>query len=145
MWELPSVVCKVNKYSRLIKRPCLISGLVSAFGAPVRKTALISGLVPVFVSPVRKTALISGRVPVFVTPVRKIAPISGLETVFVSPVRKTGFISGLVPAVWGGLGMFRKYFLENVDVYSQHPSYLLVRGIVFKVQMLCRGELLLRT
>ena len=111
MWELPSVVCKVNKYSRLIKRPCLISGLV----------------------------------PVFVTPVRKIAPISGLETVFVTPVRKTALISGLVPAVWGGLGVLRKYFLENVDVYSQHPSYLLVRGIVFKVQMLCRGELLVRT
>ena len=94
MCELPSVVCKVNKYSRLIKRPCLISG----------------------------------RVPAFVT-----------------PVRKTALISGLVPAVWGGLGVLRKYFLENVDVYSQHPSYLLVRGIVFKVQMLCRGELLLRT
>ena len=94
MWELPSVVCKVNKYSRLIKRPCLISGRVPAFGVPVRKTALISGL---------------------------------------------------VPAVWDGLGVFRKYFLENVDVYSQHPSYLLVRGIVFKVQMLCRGELLVRT
>ena len=94
MCELPSVVCKVNKYSRLIKRPCLISG----------------------------------RVPAFVTPVRKTAPISGL-----------------VPAVWGGLGVLRKYFLENVDVYSQHPSYLLVRGIVFKVQMLCRGELLVRT
>ena len=43
MWELPSVVCKVNKYSRLIKRPCLISGLETAFGALVRKTALISG------------------------------------------------------------------------------------------------------
>ena len=128
MCELPSVVCKVNKYSRLIKRPCLISGLET-----------------VFVSPVRKTALISGRVPVFVTPVRKIAPISGLETVFVFPVRKTALISGRVPAVWGGLGVFRKYFLENVDVYSQHPSYLLVRGIVFKVQMLCRGELLVRT
>ena len=128
MCELPSVVCKVNKYSRLIKRPCLISGLVPAFGVPVRKTAPISGLVLVFG-----------------TPVRKIAPISGLETVFVSPVRKTGFISGLVPAVWGGLGMFRKYFLENIDVYSQHPSYLLVRGIIFKVQMLCRGELLVRT
>ena len=128
MCELPSVVCKVNKYSRLIKRPCLISGLVPAFGAIVRKTALISGLVPAFGVPVRKTALISGRVPIFVT-----------------PVRKTGFISGLVPAVWGGLGVFRKYFLENVDVYSQHPSYLLVRGIVFKVQMLCRGELLVRT
>ena len=111
MWELPSVVCKVNKYSRLIKRPCLISGLVPAFGAIVRKTALISGL----------------------------------DTAFGALVRKTAPISGLVPAVWGGLGVFRKYFLENVDVYSQHPSYLLVRGIVFKVQMLCRGELLVRT
>ena len=111
MCELPSVVCKVNKYSRLIKRPCLISG----------------------------------RVPAFVTPVRKTAPISGRVPAFVSPVRKTAPISGLVPAVWGGLGMFRKYFLENVDVYSQHPSYLLVRGIIFKVQMLCRGELLVRT
>ena len=111
MCELPSVVCKVNKYSRLIKRPCLISGLETVFGAPVRKTGFISGLVPAFGAPVRKTAP----------------------------------ISGLVPAVWGGLGVFRKYFLENVDVYSQHPSYLLVRGIVFKVQMLCRGELLVRT
>lgn len=145
MWELPSVVCKVNKYSRLIKRPCLISGLVSAFGAPVRKTAPISGLETAFGAPVRKTALISGLETVFGALVRKTAPISGLETVFGAPVRKTAPISGLVPAVWDGLGVFRKYFLENVDVYSQHPSYLLVRGIVFKVQMLCRGELLVRT
>ena len=77
--------------------------------------------------------------------VRKTAPISGRGLVFGAPVRKTAPISGLVPAVWGGLGVFRKYFLENIDVYSQHPSYLLVRGIVFKVQMLCRGELLVRT
>lgn len=145
MWELPSVVCKVNKYSRLIKRPCLISGLVTVVGDHVRKTAPISGLETVFVSPVRKTGFISGLVLVVGALVRKTAPISGLVSVFVSPVRKTAPISGLVPAVWGGLGVFRKYFLENVDVYSQHPSYLLVRGIVFKVQMLCRGELLVRT
>ena len=145
MCELPSVVCKVNKYSRLIKRPCLISGRVPVFVTHVRKIAPISGLVPAFVSPVRKTAPISGLVPAFGAIVRKTALISGLVPAFGVPVRKTAPISGLVPAVWGGLGVFRKYFLENVDVYSQHPSYLLVRGIVFKVQMLCRGELLVRT
>ena len=128
MWELPSVVCKVNKYSRLIKRPCLISGLVPVVVSPVRKTGFISGLESAFGAPVWKTAPISGLVPVVGVPVRKTAPISGL-----------------VPAVWGGLGVLRKYFLENIDVYSQHPSYLLVRGIIFKVQMLCRGELLVRT
>ena len=77
MWELPSVVCKVNKYSRLIKRPCLISGRVPAFVTPVRQTAPISGRVPAFVSPVRKTAPISGLVPAFGAPVQKTALISG--------------------------------------------------------------------
>ena len=48
-----------------VRKIAPISGLVSAFGAPVRKTAPISGLETVFVSPVRKTALISGLVPVF--------------------------------------------------------------------------------